>query len=73
MSEVMEGVTTAYRLWYPTSGVVDEEDNPGRVDLLHTMTQLSTRIGHLPTQWDNRAFASKRAVVDGMITVADWD
>ena len=73
MSEVMEGVTTAYRLWYPTSGVVDEEDNPGRVDLLHTMTQSSTRIGHLPTQWDNRAFALKRAVVDGMITVADWD
>ena len=68
-----EVIPKAYFLWYSNAGKVDDEYDPGRVDLLHTVSQLPTRIGHPPTQWDNHAFYSKGGVVAGTIAVKYWD
>ena len=68
-----EGIRTAYLLWYPTPGEVDEVYNQGRVNLLQTVSQLPTQIFHPPKKWDNRTFASKGDVLVGTIAVVDLD
>ena len=41
----MEGIPTAYLVWYPMGGMVDEGGDPVIVALIHTIIQFP------PTQW----------------------
>ena len=52
----------------------DNKNNNNNNDNNNNMvTNKFHKIGHLPMQWDNCAFASKGDVVAVTITVADWD
>ena len=53
--------------------MVDEGEDTGIVDLLHTVSHFQNCLGHPRTGWENRTFTSKGDVVSGMIVVADWD
>ena len=64
-----EGDLTAFLLWTGTPGVIAADD-PGRIHLLHSVSQYVPRLGQPPTAWDDQAFASIGDVLYGNVSMA---
>ena len=47
-----QGDPTAFLLWHATPGLAMDWD-PGRISLLHSVSQYAIRMGRPPCRWDN--------------------
>ena len=48
-------------------------EDPGRIVLLHSVSQFVNRRGRPATKWDSKAFASTGDVIAGTVPLANWE
>ena len=46
--------------------------DPGRIVLLHSVSQFGSRLGRPATKWDSEAFSATGEVVSGTLSQANW-
>ena len=63
---------TALLFWLTTPGLNPDED-PGRIVLLHSISQLSIRMGRPAKKWDSKEFPPTGDVVADTVSLANWD
>ena len=67
-----QGDPTAFLLCHATPGISDDWDS-GRVLLLHSVSQYTSRMGRTSRKWDNTTFANLGDVSYGTTPLAVWD
>ena len=69
---IQQGDPTAFFLWHAKPGLTEDQD-PGRVSLLHSVSHYASRMGRPPCQWDNGTFTNRVNVAYGTAPLANWD
>ena len=64
--------STSFLLWMETPGLTTDED-PVQIVLLHSISQLSIRLGFPITKWYTKAFSATGGVVTGSVSLAKWE
>ena len=67
-----QGEPTALLLWHATPGI-EEDWDPGRVSLLHSISHYASRMGMPPFRWDDRTFANRGDISYRTAPLAIWD
>ena len=69
---IHQGDPTAFLLWHATPRLAEDQD-PGQVSLLHSVSHYASRMGRPPSQWDDRTFANRGDVSYGTAPLENWD
>ena len=67
-----QGDPTAFLMCHATPGISDDWDS-GRVLLLHSVSQYTSRMGRTSRKWDNTTFANLGDVSYGTTPLAVWE
>ena len=67
-----QGDPTAFLLWHATPRLAEDRD-PGRVSLLHSVSNYTRRMVTPPCQWDVGNFANRGDMSYGTAPLANWD
>ena len=67
-----QGDSTAFPLWHVTPGLAEDQD-PGRISLLHFVSYYASRMGRPPYKWDEGTFATRGDVSYGTAPLEVWD
>ena len=67
-----QGETTTFLLWHTTPGLTEDQE-PGRVLLIHSVSHYVSCMGQTFSKWDDRTFANRGDVSYGTTPLALWD
>ena len=67
-----QGDPTAFLLWHATPGITEDQD-PGSVSLLHSVSHYASRMGRPHCRWDYRTFTNRGDVSYGTAPLVNWD
>ena len=66
-SSTISGDPTAFLMCHPTLGF-DSGNDPGRLDLVHSISRYDARIGRPASPWDDKTFGTRGDVVMGSVS-----
>ena len=67
-----QGDPTAFLLWHATPGLAEDQD-PGHISLLHSVSYYVSRMGRPPCKWDDGTFANCGDMSYSTVPLAVWD
>ena len=71
-TEIQHGDPATFLLWHATPGLAEDQD-PGRISLLQSVSYYSSRMGLPSSKWDYGTFANRGDVSYGTAPLAVWD